>query len=59
MAQPTSSAIVSMRITTSASLSVTSSTRNPGRPSIASATPVASLIVRDSLVVAAVKKPQR
>jgi len=51
--QPTITAVVSTSITTSASVSLTARTRNPSRPSIASAAPVASAIVRSLLVVAA------
>ncbi len=43
-------------MTISPAPSYTPSTRNPGRPSIASGTPVASAIVRGLLLVAALEK---
>jgi hypothetical protein len=55
--QPVIDTVVSISMTTSAVVSVTARTRNPSSPSSASASAVPSLIVRDLLVVAAVREP--
>jgi len=58
-AQPTTTAVDSIVITSSHGSSRTASTTNPSRPNMASARPVASLVIRGLQVVVAVEQPQR